>query len=221
MKLTLLTLAAITAATLLAGCTVNTPPIEVRGPDEIGINTAGRTATIDATECNGAPEAEYAVNVPQNVNNIRVDVEAESRSSAPAVLLVIVKDRDTGDQLAKKRVVVENQTQTSLNVDVKGNNNVVVVTQAIEGSAVVNVAAHGSEANQAVGDDSTIAIGDDNQIDQDTNTSVNYDDRDVQQDTQDQQVDDSGNTNEDGGGYRYREQYRDDDERYRIDIRER
>jgi hypothetical protein len=67
-----------------------------------------------------------------------------SSSAEPAIILVIVKDNDNGEKLAEKRVEADEQSaQVSLDIDVKGRNNVVIVTQAVQGIADVSVAAEG------------------------------------------------------------------------------
>ena len=68
-------------------------------------------------------------------------------SRKAAVVLVIIEDRDTGEKLAEQEVEAsESSNKVELDVDVKGKNNVVIVTQAVQGVADVNVAAMGSSA---------------------------------------------------------------------------
>ncbi|MCA1812433.1 MAG: hypothetical protein LC624_00605 [Halobacteriales archaeon] len=149
MKPGLLIIGAAVLAVALAGCTgggnFNVKQTE---PLRIALEGAGVSSDIDQQT---APQKEIVVEKQTTVKVIRVDVTARQTSAQPSKVLIIVKDKDTGQALQQKEIDVQNTTQQSLIVNVQGNNNVVVVTQALQGAANVNVAAHDASATQTNG----------------------------------------------------------------------
>lgn len=102
----------------------------------------------------------------QNVN-VRV-----TATTQPTTVLVFLKERDTGRVVEERTVIVERGNTTNLFVNTTGKDNVVVVTQAVDGTAQVNVAAHGASAR--IGNETEIdAGGSVNVGGNQTSTSVN------------------------------------------------
>lgn len=155
----------------LAGCTGNFD-IKQTEPLRIQIDGAPQETQV-AADGRASERSEFKIESPDSVEVVKVVVEvkvvdaagpAGSTSSAAntsgpnatqptdgdderAVVLVIVEDRDKKEKIAERRVESQGDaTQVSLDVDVKGRDNVVIITQAVEGMADVNVAAKSSEA---------------------------------------------------------------------------
>lgn len=152
-------------ATLLAGCAAE---VELLEPIRVTVDGRGESADVDAR---AQPRREFHIEVRNETPAIAIDLQAERRGDERVVVDITVLDRDTNQTLARDRLVVEvttaggnatagNQTgnatvstgpgtaNTTIDVDVRGKNNVVVLTQATEGSATVNVAARGKGMTQ-------------------------------------------------------------------------
>lgn len=161
-------------ALAMAGCTGNfdikqTEPIRVQidgesqdGRVESGSSNERKEFTIERTQ-----EVE-AVKVVVKVIQVEDDDDGGPSPSAtstnatgnttappqnetaaePAIIVIIIEDRDTKEKLEERRVEADAQgTSVELVVNVKGHDNVVIVTQAVEGIADVSVAAKsGTEA---------------------------------------------------------------------------
>lgn len=169
MRVILVVTALMVLAVSLAGCTGDfrvrqTEPIRVQvdgGPEE------ARVASSDS-ESDAEEKSEFRIESPQEIEMVMVVVEVTpviegapvsptgtpenttgnqtpttgNETSGAVVVLVIVEDRDTDERLAEERVEAgEQSTQVELDVDVKGRNNVIIVTQAVQGVADVSVAA--------------------------------------------------------------------------------
>lgn len=158
--------------TVLAGCVGNfemkqTEPFRVQID---GDAQESRVAAPDSDSKEAADEpetSEFKLDSAENVQIVKVKVEVVNvdmddddegdddgtttasptddetdNDSEPAIILIIIEDRDTGERLNEQQVEADDQTaNVELNVDVKGRDNVVVITQAIQGVADVSVAA--------------------------------------------------------------------------------
>lgn len=156
-------------ALALAGCTgrFETEQTEPFRVEVIEVDGDSKEARVDAGDggTQGAKK-EFRIANTQNVTQVTVIVQVTPAAMTPpppetnetnvtppnattTVVLIIVEDRDTGERLAERTVETEAEAQTAeLNINVKGKDNVVVVTQAQQGSADVNVSARGGEAFQ-------------------------------------------------------------------------
>jgi hypothetical protein len=146
-------------AAALAGCTGN---FDVKQTEPLRIALEGAPAQVDLND-RDAREREIVLITPTATTTgplvVKFDVTATQKSNTTPTIIIIVKDRDSGQTLARKDAVVSNTTATSLDVDIKGRDNVVVLTQVINGSAIVNVAAHKASATQATSDGGTSVSG--------------------------------------------------------------
>lgn len=172
MKATLLTSVLALFATSLAGCTGQFD-VKQTEPLRIQIDGAPQESRIAASDSGSGTQdpdkSEFRIEGSEEFEKVTVVVEitrvegnasdgnvsqgnatqapnetAENTTAPPVVVMVIVEDRDNGQRLAERRVEAENQSaQVELDIDVKGRNNVVIVTQAVQGIADVNVAARG------------------------------------------------------------------------------
>lgn len=86
------------------------------------------------------------------------DNETREESGDPCEVLVQVKDRSSGTTIQEKTVsVTDDSAEANLDIDVKGKNNIVIVTQAVKGVADVDVSAQtssSSSGDQNMGTDS-------------------------------------------------------------------
>lgn len=157
-------------ALALAGCTgrfdvEQTAPFRI---EVVEVDGDSKEARVEAGSggTQGA-KSEFRIANTQNVTQVTVVVEVkpvdgmmplpegnetgnETNATADVtIVLIIVEDRDTGERLAERTVETTEEAQTAeLNINVKGKDNVVVVTQAQQGSADVNISARGGEATQ-------------------------------------------------------------------------
>lgn len=153
-------------ALLLAGCTGQFD-VKQTEPIRVEVNGAPQETRVAAEGEGGAGEdadetGEFKIESPDEVQMITVTVEvthvevtetetvtaspSPTNESEPAIIIVIVEDRDTNEKLAEQQVEAGDQgAMVQLDIDVKGRNNVVVVTQAVQGVADVSVAAEGNE----------------------------------------------------------------------------
>lgn len=91
-------------------------------------------------------------------NDTSNDTSDNATSTSKAVVLVIIEDRTTGESLAEETVEAGDEDgNAELNVNVKGKDNVVIVTQAVEGVADVNVAAQSGESTMDSSDETVTA----------------------------------------------------------------
>ena len=145
-------LASVTAiALLLAGC-VGQFEVRQTEPLRIQLEGEGAEARISAEDGeDGVREREFVVvrERTEVTQVVKVNVQARQTSSQPATVVVIVRDQDTNETLQQETVQVENTTTSTLTVNVEGDRNIVVITQALDGSAVVNVTANTGDEGDA------------------------------------------------------------------------
>jgi len=155
-------------ATGLAGCTGNFS-IKQTEPFRVQIDGAPQQGHVSSEGSAASQKSEFKIENTKDVEVVKVTVECKNAQSsggsasasasssgntsgnetgngsgsAAAVILVIVEDRDTHEKLEEQQVQVASgdATQVELNVNVKGKDNVVVITQAVQGSADVAVSA--------------------------------------------------------------------------------
>lgn len=96
----------------------------------------------------------------QQQQTVNVQVVAQQTSPQPAVLIIYVQDRDTGQVLASRNVTVEGDIVQNVQIDVRGRDNVVLVTQVAEGEADVDVTTDGSQSVEAEDNATATATGD-------------------------------------------------------------
>jgi hypothetical protein len=147
-----------------SGCTGKFD-IKQTEPFRIEVNGDGFDSRV-ASSNSGSSEPERVECIIEKEENVevvtvivkvkKVEVVTESPSPTTAtnttdddaervIVLIIVKDEDTDEKLAEQQVEADDQdANVNLNVNVKGHNNLVVVTQAVQGVADVNVSAEGS-----------------------------------------------------------------------------
>lgn len=174
---------ALTALALaMAGCAGDfrvrqTEPIRVQidgEPQETRVAADGANGEVEKTEFQiETPEDVDVVKVMVEVTNVEVEdeddddnettpanttTETGNETAEAAIILVIVEDQDTGEKLAEQQVeATEQPAQISFDIDIKGRNNVVVVTQAIEGAADVSVSAESADSTKDGGETATTA----------------------------------------------------------------
>ncbi|MGQ0534638.1 MAG: hypothetical protein ACT4PT_01025 [Methanobacteriota archaeon] len=131
-----------------SGADVTRQRVRLVAEDETRNATGGAPRTSETTR-----EQTFVLETRREVETAVVIVEVErvevvapnATGPEPVIVLVVVEDRDSGRRLAERRVEIaagEDAANVELNVNVKGKDNVVVVTQAVQGTADVNVAAH-------------------------------------------------------------------------------
>lgn len=120
----------------------------IENPDDVEVVTV--VVQVVKVEAEDADEPGDVDQVDDDETNETEDDDAnESDDGAePTVILVLIEDGDTGERLQEQRVEAsdDDSAQAELNVNVKGKDNIVVVTQAVQGAAHVTVSAkEGSE----------------------------------------------------------------------------
>jgi len=158
-KLHVAMLALAVTALALAGCSAQLQPLQVK------IDAPPIDVHLDRIT---HPSEQVTISDLSSVDTIQVEVRGTPTGNQTSVFLVTIKD-SSGVQLAQERLTivvvsqgnqtgsnttsnttVTNNTTTNnvviINVDVRGKNNVVVVTEALEGSATLSIAAHGGKA---------------------------------------------------------------------------
>lgn len=80
---------------------------------------------------------------PPSNNTTEPNATPPTNTTVVTKILIVVEDRDTGEKLAE-RIIEGAEAQTAdIDVNIQGHHNVVVITQALEGNATVNVSAKG------------------------------------------------------------------------------
>jgi hypothetical protein len=145
---TIAALALLTLATVaVAGCTGG-GNFDVRQTEPLRVRLEGNPVQTNLDSTNS--QREIIVEKAVTTQIIRLNVDAQSTQNTNPIVIVIVKDKDSGVTLGQKELNVQNNSRTTFDVDVKGKNNVVVITQVQGGSAIVNVAAQDATSQQVV-----------------------------------------------------------------------
>jgi hypothetical protein len=155
-------------AAALAGCTadVNVPEgLDVNiTVDRIRVNGESTQVRVDAESSSQSTREKRVEVETTNVEVIDITITAtvvrgtmppsnttggnNTTTEPSTVILVIIQDKATSEQLAQRQIdVQEGGTSETINVNVKGKDNVVVITQAVEGAADVQVGARGASSS--------------------------------------------------------------------------
>lgn len=169
--------ALVSLAFVLAGCTTQIDMKQTE-PFRIAVEGSGQTFTLDESddpqtvEVDTCTETMTTCGDSNTERQIEVNVEVTQKSSEPCKVLVKVTDKSTGEELERRIVDVggsgngtTNQTGNNTGdsntgqvvvqnivVNIKGKDNLVVITEAQQGTAQVNIAARTSGTTQAGGD---------------------------------------------------------------------
>lgn len=137
------------AAMMLAGC-VGDFELRQTEPFRVEINGDGEEAEIRSTGDSEEREASFRVEqASASAEDVTVVVhvkKVEMSSTEPTVVKIITKDETTGETIDEQEVRVEDDSQ-DITVNVKGHDNIVVITQAVEGDAIVSVSANEAKGN--------------------------------------------------------------------------
>jgi hypothetical protein len=119
-----------------------TRPADVLQIDVIVVARAAATAAGGGTSGTNASANATGGNATGNATSGNNTTTSGTVTIVVPIVLVVVQDNATGEQLAEQRLTVQQDSATTtLNIDVRGHDNVVVVTTAEQGDAVVNVQA--------------------------------------------------------------------------------
>jgi hypothetical protein len=150
---------------VLAGCT-GSFNVKQTEPIRVQIDGTSQTAKVDQSD---AQPQKFVVENTAKVESIEVKVDVKQVSETPVTVMVTVVDQATNETLATKEVAVGGSSSSSASsmtgspsasssqgqtvtqnivVNVKGKDNVVVITEAQQGTAEVNVAAREAGATQ-------------------------------------------------------------------------
>lgn len=139
------------AGTNASGGTTGGPSITVISEGGAGGSATGGGAVLTQ---NQAQEFDVSAASRAGARNVNVQLSAPS---GPATVVVLLKERDTGRIVEERTVVVERGNTTNLFVNTTGKDNVVVVTEAVSGTAQVNVAAQ--QASARIGNETDVDAG--------------------------------------------------------------
>jgi hypothetical protein len=152
-------------AMVLAGCTGN---FAVHQTEPIRVQLDGSPEKSRVDQSDSQPQKFVVVN-DAKADAIEVNVEVKQVSTSAVTVMVTVLDESTNETLATKTVSTGNTTSSSstssgynsssssstqgqvvnqnIVVNVKGKGNLVVITDAQQGTADVNIAAHEAAMN--------------------------------------------------------------------------
>jgi DNA polymerase III alpha subunit len=167
--------ALVTLAMIAAGCTGS---FNLHQTEPLRVQLDGESRAVKVAQSDAQPQKVLVENTAK-ATDVEVKVEVKKVSESPVTVLVTVQDSATNETLATKQITVggTNTTQTNTTtttsqttntttnptgtttgqvvnqnifVNVKGKGNLVVITQAQQGTAEVNIAAHqvGSSTTQ-------------------------------------------------------------------------